>query len=50
MDARRLLGIIGLGATLILGCAETRESLVTAHDYAVQVNLIRLQYNLPRLS
>jgi hypothetical protein len=49
MDARHLLGIIGLGATLILGCAETRESLVTAHDYAVQVNLIRLQYHLPPL-
>jgi hypothetical protein len=49
MEARRLLGIIGLLATVCMASAETREWLTTAHSYAVQVNQLRLQYNLPPL-
>jgi hypothetical protein len=49
MEAQRLLGIVGLLATLCMAHAETREWLATAHDYAVQVNQLRLRYNLPPL-
>ena len=49
MEAQRLLGIIGLLATLCMAHAESREWLATAHDYAVQVNQLRLQHNLPPL-
>ncbi len=49
MEARRLLGTIGLLVALGKAHAETREWLATAHDYAVQVNLLRLQHNLPPL-
>ena len=49
MEAQRLLGIVGLLATLCMANAETREWLATAHDYAVQVNQLRLQHNLPPL-
>jgi hypothetical protein len=49
MEAQRLLGTIGLLATVCVAYAETREWLATAHDYAVQVNQLRLQYNLPPL-
>jgi hypothetical protein len=49
MEAQRLLGIVGLLATLFMAHAESREWLATAHDYAVQVNQLRLQHNLPPL-
>jgi hypothetical protein len=49
MEAQRLLGIVGLLATLCMAHAETREWLATAHDYTVQVNQLRLQHNLPPL-
>jgi hypothetical protein len=49
MEAQRLLGTVGLLATLCMAHAETREWLATAHDYAVQVNQLRLQHNLPPL-
>jgi hypothetical protein len=49
MEARRLLGTIGLLVTLSAAHAETRKWLATAHDYAVQVNQLRLQHNLPPL-
>jgi len=49
MEAKRLLGMIGIVATLCIARAETREWLATAHDYAVQVNQLRLQHNLPPL-
>jgi hypothetical protein len=49
MEAQRLLGIVGLLATLCMAHAESREWLATAHDYAVQVNQLRLQHNLPPL-
>jgi hypothetical protein len=41
--------MIGIAATLCIARAETREWLATAHDYAVQVNQLRLQHNLPPL-
>jgi len=49
MEAKRLLEMIGIVATLCIAHAETREWLATAHDYAVQVNQLRLQHNLPPL-
>lgn len=49
MEARSLLGTIALLTALGAARAETREWLCTAHDYAVQVNQLRLQYNLPPL-
>ena len=47
MEAKRLIGTIGLLTAIGLAHAETREWLATAHDYAVQVNQLRLQHNLP---
>jgi hypothetical protein len=49
MEAKRLLGTIGLLAVWGAARAETREWLATAHGYAVQVNQLRLQHNLPPL-
>lgn len=49
MEARSLLGTIAFLTALGAARAETREWLYTAHDYAVQVNQLRLQYNLPPL-
>jgi hypothetical protein len=49
MEAKRLLGTIGLLAVWGAAHAETREWLATAHDYTVQVNQLRLQHNLPPL-
>ena len=49
MEAIRLLGMIGIAATLCIARAETREWLATAYDYVVQVNQLRLQHNLPSL-
>jgi len=49
MEAKRLLGMIGIAATLCIARATTREWSATAHDYAVQVNQLRLQHNLPPL-
>lgn len=49
MEARRLFGTMALLTALSVARAETREWLHTAHDYAVQVNQLRLQHNLPPL-
>ena len=49
MEAKRLLGMIGIAATLCIARATTREWSATVHDYAVQVNQLRLQHNLPPL-
>jgi len=49
MEAKRLLGTIGLLAVWGASHAEMREWLATAHDYTVQVNQLRRQHNLPPL-
>lgn len=49
MEAQRLLGTMALLTALGVAHAETREWLHTAHNYTVQVNLLRLQHSLPPL-